>query len=428
MHQVYLDLGNFQAGSPHHYKVQFNYNHLVDQTSVPYQVQIILPESFREFLIRESGLYQYQVKNPMELAPELRTQRWQILCDHLTNYSELTKTTQILVIRLLSSLCFHQAVLEYVPLISEAELKSDPNSATLFFLRAISKLTIEADRYLPYNFKDLESVAYNAPPGHITKVLAGLQIVVQLARTLKDLKGAEYWREIVTKELDSTLSSLDDFTSKLLMSIYYRSCVFVPLLKKEKEQVIAEMDLCQSYAESLIPETQEQEIIAYENRSNIQESRTKEALWLPDLDLAEERARQLVERNILDPRYRLELGEVLLKRKKIEEAAQVYRSATRLGPPGTSIAWFMAGQCYQSLGDLQLAYDCYLACLHFDPLAISAVKRLSQVASVLGDHKIAGWCELRLSQLEQEKQNRAAMGSSVPAYTPAVPTLNFARA
>jgi hypothetical protein len=248
LHQVYLDLGNFQAVSPHHYKVQFNYNHLVEQTSVPYQVQIILPESFRECLIRESGLYQYQVKNPLELAPELRTPRWQILCDYLTNYSGLTKATQILVIRLLSSLCFHQAVVDYVPPFSETELKSDPHNATLYFLRAISNLTIEADRYLPYNFKELEIIAHNAPAGHITKILAGLQIVVQLARTLKDLQGAEYWREFVNKELDSTLSSLDDFTVKLLMSVYYRSCVFVPLLKKEKEKVIAEMDLCQSYA------------------------------------------------------------------------------------------------------------------------------------------------------------------------------------
>ena len=115
LNKIYLDLGNVQAGSPHHYKVEFSYNHLVDQTSVPYQVQVSLPESFREFLIRESGLYQYQVKNPLQLAPELHTERWQILCEHLTNYPALTKSTQVKVIKLLSSLCFHQAVLEYVP-------------------------------------------------------------------------------------------------------------------------------------------------------------------------------------------------------------------------------------------------------------------------------------------------------------------------
>ncbi len=422
LNRIYLDLGNFQAGSPHHYKVEFSYNHLVNQTSVPYQVQVSLPESFREFLIRESGLYQYQVKNPLELPPELLTQRWQTLCEHLTNYSALTRATQVKLIKLLSSLCFHQAVLEYVPPMSAVEIARDSDSATLAFLRAMSNLILHSDRHSPYNLKELETIAQNAPAGHIVRITAGLQILVELAKTFRDLEGAEFWRSIVTQEIETIRPSLDAFTAGLLMSVYYRAAVFVPLLKKEQEKVIAEMDLCQAYAESLRGETQEQQIIAYENQSIIGESRTKEALWLRDFDLAEERARKLVERDILDPRYRLELGEVLLKRRRVEEAAQAYRCATRLGPPGTAVAWFMVGQCYQSLGELDLACDCYLACLHCDPLAISAVKRLSKVAPVLGDEKLACWCQLRLSQLEQEKQKRAALGSNLPAYIPAVPT------
>lgn len=419
--QIYLDLGNFQGGSPHHYKVEFSYNHLVNQTSVPYQVQVNLPESFREFLVRESGLCQYQVKNPLELAPELRTQQWQTLCNHLTDYAALTRATQVKVIKLLNSLSFHQAVLEYVPPISEVEIASDSDSAALGFLRAMSKSVLHSDRHLPYNLKELETIAQNAPAGHISRITAGLQILVELAKTFRDIEGAEFWRSIVTQEVEAIIPSLDAFTAGLLMSVYYRAAVFVPLLKKEQAKVIAEMDLCQAYAESLSGETQEQQIISYENQSIIGESRTKEALWLRDFDLAEERARKLVERDILDPRYRLELGEILLKREKVEEAVQVYRRATRLGPPGTAVAWFMAGQCYQSLGELELACDCYLACLHCDPLAISAVKRLSKVASVLGDKKLVCWCQLRLSQLEQEKQKMASMGSNLPAYIPAVP-------
>lgn len=422
LNQIYLDLGNFQGGSPHHYKVEFSYNHLLDQTSVSYQVQVSLPESFREFLIRESGLYQYQVNNPLELAPELQTQRWQILCEHLTNYPALTKSTQVKVIKILSSLCFHQAVLEYVPPMSAVEIARDSDSATLAFLRAMSNFILHSDRHLPYNLKELETIAQNAPLGHMARITAGLQILVELAKTFRDVEGAEFWRSIVTQEIELIVPLLDAFTAGLLMSVYYRAAVFVPLLKKDQAKVIAEMDLCQAYAESLSGETQEQQIIIYENQSIIGESRTKEALWLRDFDLAEERARKLVERDILDPRYRLELGEVLLKREKVKEAAQVYRSATRLGPPGTAVGWFMAGQCYQSLGELELAYDCYLACLHCDPLAISAIKRLSQIAPFLGDDKFACWCKLRLSQLEQEKQKMVAMGTNLPAYIPAVPT------
>ncbi len=419
--QIYLNLDNFRGGSPHHYKVEFSYNNLVEQTSIPYNVQANLSESFREFLIRELGLYQYQVKNPLELAPELRTERWQILCGHLTNYPALTKSTQVKVIKLLFSLCFHQAVLEYVPPMSAVEIAGDSDNATLAFLRAMSDSHLHMDRHLPYSLKDLETIAQNAPVGNIVGISAGLQVLVELAKTWNDVEGAEWWRSSVEQKIKATVPSLDAFGEGLIMSIFYRGAVFVPLLKKNKTQVVAEMDLCQAYAEGLRGETQRQHIASYENQSIIMESRTKEALWLQDLDLAEERARKLVERDILDPRYRLELGEVLLQRGKVEEAAQVYRSATRLGPPGTAVAWFMMGQCYQSLGELELAYDCYLACLDCDPLAISTVKRLGQIALLLGDENLANWSQLRLSQLQEEKAKMEANGSNFLGYVLNVP-------
>jgi tetratricopeptide (TPR) repeat protein len=416
LNQVYLDLGNFQANSPHQYKVQFSYNHLVNQTEASYTTQFFLPESFRKSLIRESGLYQYQVKNPLELAPELRTERWQKLCDYLNNYPTLTKATQIKVIRLLSNLCFHQAVLEYVSPISEVEMASNLDNASLALLRDSSDLMFKVDHRLSYDCQELERIAKNATAGSVVKFSALMDLLVESAKTFKDVKAAEFWRSTVEQEIETFFPSLDAFTTGLLMSIYYRGAVFVPLLKKDKEKVIAEMDLCQAYAESLLPENEEQKIVAYENLNIIGESRTKEAIWLGDLDLAEERARKLIERDILASRYRLELGEVLLKQGRVEEAGHAYLSATRLGPPGTPEAWFMAGQCYQSLGELELAYDCYLACLQSDPSSISAVKRLSQIAPVLGNEKLASWCELRSSQLEEEKQKMVASGSSFVAY------------
>ncbi len=420
--QIYLNLGNFRGGLPHHYKVEFSFNHLVEETSVPYHIQFNLSEIFREFLIRELGLYQYQVKNPLELAPELRTERWQTLCDYLTNYYELTKATQVKVIRLLGSLCFHRAVLEYVPPISAVEISTDLDSAILAFLRSTSNSLSHDDQNLPYSIKELETIAQNAPVGSMVRMGAGLELIVESARIWKDLKGAEFWRSIVDREMQAILPSLDAFSEGLLMSVYYRGASFVPLLKKDKAQVVAEMDLCQAIAEGLNGETPEQQYIAHENQNIIMESRTKEALWLKDLDLAEERARKLIERGILEPRYRLELGEILIQRGKVEEAAQTYRSATRLGPPGTSVAWFMAGQCHQSLGELELAYDCYLACLQCDPLAISAVKRLGQIAPLLGDEQIASWSQLRLSQLQEEKEKMAASGSTFSSYVLKVPT------
>ncbi len=419
LNKIYLNLDNDHGGSPHHYKVDFSYDNLINQISVPDQIQVSLPESFRESIIRESGLYQYQVKNPLDLKPELRTERWQTLCDNLTNYSILPKSNKIKIVKLLSSLCFHQAVLQHVPITSEDEIANDSDSADLAFSRAMSNLLIHSDQYLPYDYKELEVIAKCAPVGRMVRIAAGLQILVQLAKVSKNLEGAEFWRSIITQEIELIMPYLSDFSAKLLMSIYYRAAVFIPLLKKDQKKVVIEMDLCQSYSESLSAETQEQQIIAYENLSIIGESRTKEAMWLKDFDLAEERARKLVNRNVLDPRYQLELGEILLKRGKLEEAAKVYHRTTRLGPPGTAIAWFMAGQCYQSLSELELACDCYLSCLDCDPLAISAVRRLSKISSFLGDVNLSSWCEIRLSQLEREKQVMADGGSNFSAYIPA---------
>ncbi|AOW99132.1 hypothetical protein BJP34_06420 [Moorena producens PAL-8-15-08-1] len=404
LNRPYLDLGPINGGSPHLYKVEFSYRHLISETLPPYQVQVSLPTSFRESVIRETGMTQYQVDHPLQLANELRTERWQKLCDYLTHYQELKPVTKLLVIHLLSSLCLHQTVLEYVPKMSAAEIASDSVLAALAFCRAMSTLILHFDSGKPYSLEEFEIIATHAPSGDRVKINAIHQLVVEYAKTFKDLAKAEFWGSVLIKEIQEIKPSLDDFTYKLLMSIYCRAIVFIPLLHRDKDKVVQEMDRCQSYAESLIGENEEQQIVAYENQNIILESRTKEALWLGDFDLAEERVREAVERDPFDPRYRLELGQVLIKQGRIEEAAKAYRSATKLGPPGTAVAWFMAGQCYQSLGELDMACDCYLAAVDADPLAISPVKRLTGLATHLENSLLANWSQLRLTELQAQKQ------------------------
>ena len=139
-----------------------------------------------------------------ELLKQLvAAERWQILCEYITNYPTLTKSTQVKVIKLLFSLCFHQAVLEYVPPMSAAEIASDSDNATLAFFRAMSNLMLHVDRYLPYSLKELETIAQNAPVGNIVRVSAGLQVLVELAKTWKDLEGAQLWRSIVEQDINS---------------------------------------------------------------------------------------------------------------------------------------------------------------------------------------------------------------------------------
>ncbi|MEI2578572.1 tetratricopeptide repeat protein [Scytonema sp. PRP1] len=409
LNQPYIDLGSSNGGALHTYGIEFSYCNLISETSftdtpVPYGVQVILPSSFRESLLKETGMLQYQVNHPLQIANELRTERWNKLCDYLTCYHELQTVTKLRAMNLLGSLCLHQTVLEYVPEMSGSEIASDPVLAALAFCRAISSLLLRSESSNLNNLEEFEIIANNAPHGSRVRLSAALQLVVQYAKTFRNLASAEFWRSIAAKEIQDIKPYIDDFGYRLLMSVYYRAVVFVPLLHGDKDKVIEEMDLCEFYAKNLSCKNEVQEIVANENRNIVLESRTKEALWLGDIDLAEERARQLTQMDTLDPRYRLELGEILIKQRKIEEAAKVYASATRLGPPGTAIAWFMRGQCHESLGEMEIACDCYLASLHIDPEAISAVERLTNLATYLGNSAIVNWSRLRLMELQEQQQ------------------------
>ncbi|MBE9208648.1 tetratricopeptide repeat protein [Nostoc sp. LEGE 06077] len=404
LNRQYFDLGLLNGGKPHHYGIEFSYNSLISNTTLPYTVQVNISPFFRESLVKETGMFQYHVDHPLQLAKELRTERWEKFCEYLANYQELPNLTKLRVMNLLRSLCFHRVVKEYIPEISSAEIASDVELATLAWCRALSSLiTHFDDRTFDY-IQEIEAIATHAPSGSKVKINAGLQMVVEYAKTFGDLAAAEFWREVVTKDIQELKPSLNDFEFNLLMSMYYRSVSFVPFLRRDKQKVVEEMDLCESHARSLNPENELQQIVARENLSLCMESRSKESIWLKDLALAEERVRLIVQLEPLEPRYHLELAEVLTKQGKLEEAAKVYRSATRLGPPGTPVAWFMAGQCHEKIGELELASDCYLASLQIEPEAISVVKHLSNIAPRLGNPGLVNWSNLRLAELEEEQQ------------------------
>jgi tetratricopeptide (TPR) repeat protein len=404
LNRPYFDLSPSAGGLPHHYAIDFSYQNLIKNTPLTYNLQVNNSSLFRKSLLEETGLLQYKVDNPLELANELQTERWKQLCDYLIHYQELKPVSKLLVMNLVRSLSLHQTVLEYVPQMSEVEIASDLNLAALAFCRAISNLVSNLDYGYVDNLKEIEIIANNAPSSSLIRAKAAIQLVVEYANTFRDLPSAEHWRAIATQEIQDIKPLLNDFEYNLLMSIYYRAVSFVPLLHRDKEKVIQEMDLCEFYGKRLTCENEVQQIVAKENNNILTESRVKEALWLRDLDLAEERVRRLVEMEPLDSRYRLELGELLIKVGKIEEAAKIYASATRLGPPGTAVAWFMKGQCYEALGEIEIASDSYLAALQIDSEAISAVERLAKLAPDLGNSAIVNWSKLRLMELQEQKQ------------------------
>ena len=404
LNRPYFDLSPYIGGSPHLYAIELSYQNLIKHPPEIYNLQVNYSFLFRKSLLEETGLLEYNVDNPLQLPDELRTERWNQLCDYLIHYQDLKPASKGLVMNLVRSLCLHQTVLDYVPKMSEAEIASDQHLAALALCRSVSSVVSNSDYGYLDDLKEIEIIATNAPSGSLIRCQASILLLVRYATTLRDLPNAEHWRAIATQEIQDIKPLVNDFQYNLLMSIYYRAVTFVPLLYRDKEKVIQEMELCEFYGKSLTFENEVQQIIANENMNILTESRVKEALWLGDLDLAEERARRLIAMEPLDPRYRLELGELLIKVGKIEEAAKIYASATRLGPPGTAVAWFMKGQCYEALGEIEIACDSYLKALQIDSLAISAVERLAKLAPALGNSTLVSWSKLRLMELQEQQQ------------------------
>jgi tetratricopeptide (TPR) repeat protein len=404
LNRPYFDLSPYIGGSPHLYAIELSYQNLIKNPSLTYNLQVNYSFLFRKSILEETGLLQYNVDNPLQLPNELRTERWNQLCDYLIHYQDLKPVSKRLVMNLVRSLSLHQTVLEYVPQMSEEEIASDHNLAALAFCRAVSSVVSNSDYGYLDDLKEIEIIATNAPSSSLIRVQASILLVVRYATTFRDLPSAEHWRAIATQEIQNIKPLLNDFQYNFLMSVYYRAVTFVPLLHRDKEKVIQEMELCEFYGKSLTCENEAQQMVANENMNILTESRVKEALWLGDLDLAEERARRLVAMEPFDSRYRLELGELLIKVNKIEEAAKIYASATRLGPPGTAVAWFMKGQCYEALGEIEIASDSYLAALQIDSEAISAVERLAKLSPELGNSALVNWSKLRLMELQKQKQ------------------------
>jgi tetratricopeptide (TPR) repeat protein len=366
-----------------------------------------LPHSFKESLIRETHLTQYRVEDPSELPSELRTGRWNLLCESLASYKNLDRRQQVGVTGLLSSLCLYPAVAKYIAPVSAQDIAKDESCAALAYTRANARFMLHGDYDTPYHVDEFRTIATNAPLGTVTRFNALMHMIVQSARFAKDVDTVEYWASVTLREMQDAKSSFDDFTYALLMSRYYRGASFGAQMRRDRERLVQEMDLAEEYACSLRPADEVQQILADENMHPLMQSRTKEAIWLGDLDLAEARARRMIGVDPLDPRALMEVGEVLVSKGDIAQAAKFYRSSAELGPPGTAIAWFMAAQCYESLDDPEHTSDCYLASLRVDPLGISAAERLAEITKLTGNASVNQWAEMRLQELRQQEQAKA---------------------
>jgi tetratricopeptide (TPR) repeat protein len=206
---------------------------------------------------------------------------------------------------------------------------------------------------------------------HLWHLRAGGGAVHSINSGSRDLEELHDWRARVERILQATLNNSDDFTRALLLSRYHRAAAFVPQRRGDRADVVHMMDLAEHHALAMIPDGESQQLVYRENLHPVLESRTKEALWLGDFNLALARAHRVIDLDPYDAKAWLELGQVRLRRNECELAAEAYATAAMLGPPATAIGRHMAGLCFRDLDQPLLAAFFFNAALEIDSRGIS---------------------------------------------------------
>jgi tetratricopeptide (TPR) repeat protein len=298
-------------------------------------------------------------------------------------------------------MCLQRAAVELIPPSSADRIALSDDHAALAFVRCYSRYRMNVDdARSPYSIEEFKKLAKESPAG-LNRIDATYQVVVQNVKHTGDLREVECWQQRHLCAIEQSRSELDDFSYLFAMSRYHRVGGFIPQMRRDAAKIVFEMDLAEQYALKLPRSDETYRIAADEALYPVMESRTREALWLNESELALSRATRAVALTPYDSRAWLLLGEVYLECDRPREALAAYRRAARFAPPGGEIAWFMAGQCYEMLDDPESACDSYLSSLKADPLGISAAEQLEDVACQLGHATILSWVRTHLAELRR---------------------------
>jgi len=367
----YLDLGPCNAGPLHVGAIEECWRALIDPGSPPFIAQRALTPGFRKQLAEEAGP-SFALSDPRELPDCLRTDRWRLLCDALDGWRGLSGDRKCRLASLLHSMCLYQPLLKLIPDTGFDAGRADALAIRLAFWRASAKFMQDVPNRADANISVFQDIALKSSATVPTAFNATAMVFVHQAKTGAALSELAEWGGRYERALAVAIRDADEFTAGLFTSRFYRGAGFLPQRRGDKSGVVRMMDLAERHARNMKPATPAQEILYRENLHALMESRTKEALWLGDLDQALARSQKVIEVDPYDAKAWVELGEVRYLRKEWQEAAEAYASAAILGPPASVVARYMAGVCYRELAQEPLAGLMLKDTLERDPLGISS--------------------------------------------------------
>jgi tetratricopeptide (TPR) repeat protein len=379
LYRPLVDLGDWQVdGNPALLGVQLAAQALSTGRDDVVRLHGMFYPSAREALLRTAHLDRYLVRDPADLARELRTPAWQDLCDHLGAYPDLDVNARIRTAWLLHRLTLHEALLDYVERPCQlAGGRLDDGGAALLYLRGLAQIVLFSEGLGDLEPAEAEAVEALARPGSWGHVEATYTLAQLRVKVLGDTAG--FLRHLDNHAASIEASGAEGHERNKLLSRYHRLKAFAPQLSGDLDGMTGEMDLAERHCDLMSRADSGSKAEWEALRAALLQSRVKEMLVRGEYDRAEEYALALNAHSPADYRGLECVGQVRIEKQDFEGALEAYRQACILGPHATATLEFMAGQCHEKLGRTADARDAYLRSLGDDPLAISSAERLDEI-------------------------------------------------
>jgi tetratricopeptide (TPR) repeat protein len=378
-----------------------------------------LPYHFRDHLVQHAQSSDFIGKSPLDVSPHAQSDNWKMLCEACNNFSNLASAQQARVLWVLTHMGFHDCVLALGGRPTKEEIREDHVQADLAACIGLAQYTLYqgGQGASTPDVTYVRLVAEQAPKGSQASIDATYWLAQYYIKYKSDVNNA---RAVLARHLDNInafAEQADAHDYHVYMSRYHRIYAMLPQLETEYKGMSSHMELALLHANKASDKSERQSLEKRILKLAFYESWFKEALVLGDYELAESRVKEIVKDNLAYPSLYVLLGQVSVELGKVEQAISAYRTATRLGPPCLEIAWFMLGQCYEFRKEYELAADAYMESLKYDPLAISAIKKLSAVAKKVDTPYLKSWSKQYCQQLEAlAKQKKEPVGTGTQVY------------
>jgi hypothetical protein len=118
------------------------------------------------------------------------------------------------------------------------------------------------------------------------------------------------------------------------------------------------------------------------------ETRSTTALWAKDLPMAARWAAELAERDPLDGKVHIRLGDVQVRLGRSAAAVRSYLTAAALGSPYGALGWSKAAIV---TSDVALRRQALISAHQCDPYALTPLAELSRLGIAEEDSRLCAW-------------------------------------